>query len=53
MFLKSITNFYLFLFSDFFIAYNPRSKEENIIKDIGNLFRQEKETKALKNHKNH
>ena len=28
---------------------NLRPKEENIIKDIRNLFRREKETKAIKN----
>ena len=27
---------------------NPRPEEEKIIKDIRNLFRQEKETKAIK-----
>ena len=28
---------------------NPRPEEEKIIKDIRNLFRQEKETKTIKN----
>ena len=27
---------------------NPRPEEENIIKDVRNLFRLEKETKAIK-----
>ena len=32
----------------FFITYNPRPEEKNIIKDIRNIFRLEKETKAIK-----
>ena len=40
--------FIFYFFSQHIMVENPRPEEENIIKDIRNLFRPGKETKAIK-----